>query len=74
VSSATRDVLDGRAARHRAARNRIRIADLTLENERLQRIIEVLETRVEEFAVALAAARDTPTPEPAPTRQRPAIR
>ena len=39
----------------------------------LERIIERQEQQIDELAEALAAARDGPTAEPAPTRRQPAI-
>lgn len=52
---------------------RAQTVDLQLENEHLQQTVELLEARVEELAVALVAARNGPTPEPARKRARPGI-
>lgn len=54
--------------------SRERIAELTLENQRLERVVAAQENRIDELALALAAARNTPKPEPAPNRAQPAIR
>jgi 5-methylcytosine-specific restriction enzyme A len=60
------------AEKRRATREEV--VDLRMENERLERIVEWQETRIEELALALAAATNGPTTKPARKRARPAIR
>ena len=52
---------------------REQLADLRLENERLEQIVEWQESRLEELGLALAAARNGSPAEPVRKRARPAI-